>query len=100
MDLGLNGKVAVITGGSVGIGLAIAKGLASEGADIVIAARNAGRLEAARACSAARSPLRATMTMSTPSAASPCATASPMPTLPPVMTATLSFSPRSMARSP
>jgi NAD(P)-dependent dehydrogenase (short-subunit alcohol dehydrogenase family) len=49
MDLGLQGKVAVITGGSVGIGLAIARGLASEGADIVIAARNADRLEAARA---------------------------------------------------
>ncbi len=49
MDLGLKGKVAVITGGSVGIGLAIAKGLANEGADVVIAARNLDRLEAARA---------------------------------------------------
>jgi NAD(P)-dependent dehydrogenase (short-subunit alcohol dehydrogenase family) len=43
MDLGLKGKVAVITGGSVGIGLAIAEGLAAEGVDIVIAARNAER---------------------------------------------------------
>jgi len=43
MDLGLKGKVAVITGGSVGIGLAVAEGLAAEGVDIVIAARNAER---------------------------------------------------------
>ena len=49
MDLGLNNKVAVITGGSIGIGLAVAKGLAAEGAHVVIAARNAERLEAARA---------------------------------------------------
>ncbi len=32
MDLGLGGKVAVITGGSIGIGLAVAEGLAAEGA--------------------------------------------------------------------
>ena len=43
MDLGLRGKVAVVTGGSVGIGLAVAKGLAAEGADLVIAARNGER---------------------------------------------------------
>jgi 3-oxoacyl-[acyl-carrier protein] reductase len=49
MDLGLRDKVAVITGGSVGIGLAIGKGLAAEGAHVVIGARNAERLEAARA---------------------------------------------------
>jgi 3-oxoacyl-[acyl-carrier protein] reductase len=46
MDLGLKGKVAVITGGSVGIGLAIAEGLAAEGVDIVIAARNVERVRA------------------------------------------------------
>ncbi|MGO7895726.1 SDR family NAD(P)-dependent oxidoreductase, partial [Rhizobium leguminosarum] len=39
MDLGLKGKIAVITGESVGIGLAIAEGLADEGADLVLAAR-------------------------------------------------------------
>ena len=49
MDLGLKNKVAVITGGSVGIGLAVAKGFAAEGAHIAITARNAERLEAARA---------------------------------------------------
>ena len=49
MDLGLKDKVAVITGGSIGIGLAVAKGLAAEGANIFITARNTERLEAARA---------------------------------------------------
>jgi NAD(P)-dependent dehydrogenase (short-subunit alcohol dehydrogenase family) len=49
MDLGLKNKVAVITGGSIGIGLAVAKGLAAEGAQIAITARNSERLETARA---------------------------------------------------
>ncbi len=43
MDLGLANRVAVITGGSVGIGLAIAEGLAAEGVHIVLAARGAER---------------------------------------------------------
>ena len=46
MDLGLANKVAVITGGSVGIGLAVAEGLAAEGAHVVIAARQAERVDA------------------------------------------------------
>ncbi|MGA9800438.1 MAG: SDR family oxidoreductase [Terriglobales bacterium] len=44
MDLGLKDKVAVITGGSLGIGLAIAEGLAAEGVNLVLAARNGERL--------------------------------------------------------
>src|SRR5688572_10594793 len=39
MDLGLKGRTAVITGGSKGIGKAIARGLAGEGANLVILAR-------------------------------------------------------------
>ena len=46
MDLGLKDKVAFITGGSVGIGLAVAKGLAAEGVHIVIGARDAERVDA------------------------------------------------------
>ena len=39
------GKVAVITGGSIGIGLAVAEGLAAEGANLVLAARQGERLD-------------------------------------------------------
>jgi NAD(P)-dependent dehydrogenase (short-subunit alcohol dehydrogenase family) len=50
MDLGLKGQIAVITGGSAGIGLAVAEGLAREGVHLVLCARNKERLdvEAAR----------------------------------------------------
>ncbi|GBR09077.1 SDR family oxidoreductase [Asaia siamensis] len=47
MDLDLKNKVAVVTGGSVGIGLAVAEGLAREGAHIVMVARDKDRLESA-----------------------------------------------------
>ena len=46
MDLGLKGKRAVITGGSKGIGRAVAAGFAKEGADVAICARNAGEVAA------------------------------------------------------
>jgi 3-oxoacyl-[acyl-carrier protein] reductase len=47
MDLGLQSKVALVTGASRGIGRAIALGLAGEGARVVMCARNAGDLDAA-----------------------------------------------------
>ena len=47
MDLGLKGKRAVVTGGSKGIGRAIADGFAAEGANVSICARNAEEVAAA-----------------------------------------------------
>ena len=43
----LSGKVAVVTGGNGGIGLGMARGLASAGATVVIAARNLKKSQAA-----------------------------------------------------
>lgn len=47
MDLGLNGARAVISGGSQGIGLAVAKELLGEGASVQIAARTEDKLDRA-----------------------------------------------------
>lgn len=48
MDLELSGKRAIVTGGSRGIGLAIGRALAAEGADVALVARDAAALETAR----------------------------------------------------
>jgi len=47
MDLGLDGRVAVVTGGSKGIGFGIAAGLAAEGARVAVASRDAERVREA-----------------------------------------------------
>lgn len=45
MDLGLNGKVALVAGASKGLGKAVALGLAREGASVAIVARDQARTE-------------------------------------------------------
>src|SRR5436190_9259860 len=45
----LKGKVAVVTGASSGLGVALAEGLADAGADVAIGARRAEKLESTRA---------------------------------------------------
>jgi 3-oxoacyl-[acyl-carrier protein] reductase len=49
MNLGIAGRVAIVTGASAGIGFAVAKELLANGASAVIAARDPGRLQAAEA---------------------------------------------------
>ena len=49
MDLELEGRVAIVTGGSRGIGLAIGRVLAAEGAKVALVARNKAALDAAAA---------------------------------------------------
>ena len=45
----LDGKVAIVTGASSGLGVDFADGLAEAGADVVICARRADRLEETQA---------------------------------------------------
>ena len=49
MDLGLKDKIALITGGSMGIGLAVAQALAAEGVQVALCSRDSGRLKEAAA---------------------------------------------------
>ena len=47
MDLGISGRVAIVTGASAGIGFAVAEELLVNGAFVLIAARDASRLQKA-----------------------------------------------------
>jgi 3-oxoacyl-[acyl-carrier protein] reductase len=49
MELGIAGKVALVTGASQGIGLGIAKALAAEGARVAVSSRSRERIDAAAA---------------------------------------------------
>ena len=48
MDLGISGKLALITGGSKGLGFGVCEALAAEGVNLMLFARNARELEAAQ----------------------------------------------------
>jgi 3-oxoacyl-[acyl-carrier protein] reductase len=54
MDLGIAGRVALVTGASKGIGRGIAAGLAAEGVQVAIASRSRERVEEAAAAVGAR----------------------------------------------
>ena len=47
MELGIAGKVALVTGASTGLGFAVASALAAEGAQVAITSRSGERIEAA-----------------------------------------------------
>ena len=54
MELGLAGKVALVTGSSRGIGAAIAEGLAAEGCDVMLTGRDEAALKEVAAAVAKR----------------------------------------------
>lgn len=54
MELGLNGKAALVIGGSAGIGRAVAEQLSREGMRVVLAARDGGRASEAAAAIVSR----------------------------------------------
>ncbi len=56
MNIDLSGKTAVVTGSTAGIGLAIAKGLAASGANVVVNGRSQGKVDAAIKAVAASKP--------------------------------------------
>ena len=56
MKIDLSGKTALVTGSTAGIGLAIAKGLAAAGADVVINGRGQDKVDAAVKAIAASKP--------------------------------------------
>ncbi|GAB3834891.1 SDR family NAD(P)-dependent oxidoreductase [Hymenobacter jeollabukensis] len=56
MDLQLTDKTALVTGSTGGIGLAIAKRLAAEGAEVILTGRTEARIEQARAAILAETP--------------------------------------------
>lgn len=54
MDLGIEGKVALVTGASKGLGFGVARALIAEGATVAISSRSPDRIEAAGASLGAR----------------------------------------------
>ena len=73
MDLNLRDKVAVITGGTVGIGLAVAEGLAAEGVNLVLVGRDKVRAEDAAVSIAERFGIIATAISADVATAEGCA---------------------------
>ena len=58
MNLHLNGKTALITGGSKGIGAACARSYAAEGCNLILVSRNAEQLNATAASIRAEHPVQ------------------------------------------